>query len=641
MQAIRRSRKVQVIVAFVISALLVFDSVAFAQVIDRVSDQKTITSCAVLPFANRTNISDEKLPDKIASAVALAMEDSREFIVTSSYDLEREMEALGFTQPLSVTQLVDLGEDLRVDKVLTGTISDLSVDENTGRARCSIEMRMLDVKIGAYLDGAQVSIETEPIPGWSGQVSKAINNAFRQVAETAVTRMLASRIARGQVAAVTDVGEVNTDLGIGDGVVVGTELLVMRPRWQAELEKTVLRRVGKITLTEVQTNQSWATISEGAIPKTGDLLYRIYTPEAVVRTEEKKESVTKIVKGLSALALLVGIYSIGTGDTTGTASDVVGALEQAKMGADPTIVLAVHSSTTEAEDTEGWLIYRGENSPYFPPQPSHIIDMIQGKKLPSNRYSDNPNETRYVDGEEISFPYFGEEGEQEVATVTASYNHTPLIRGSQYYYGVRRIIQPLFPPGFNPPVGGEQATEPVQPSLEWDPEEAKVLADISQYTGPITYFTAPTLSNPEDGAPNQDVGNVRFVWQRSEGADTYRVELFGPTQPMGRGNVVWASEEIKASVGTTVMSATFDVADPQEGLSPDTTYYWRVGAYATGDPERPRNRELGTQGWLYSVMRSFHTATLPPGPLSADDDRPRTQRTFGWFGTLRHGSTGR
>lgn len=641
MQAIRRNRKIQAIVAFVITAMLMVNTVAFAQVADRFSDRQTITSCAVLPFANETDITDAKLPDKIASAVALAMEDSREFIVSSSFDLEREMDALGFTQPLSETQLIALGEALRVDKVLTGKITDLSVDEKTGRARCSAEMRMLDVKIGAYLDGAQVSIETEAIPGWSGQVSKAINNALRQAAEMAVERMLADRTRRGQVAVVTDVGEVNTNVGIGDGVVVGDEMLVMRPRWQADLEETVLRRVGVITLTDVQTNQSWARIKEGATPKTGDLLYQLYTPETVIKSQEKQRSVTKIVQGLAALALLVGIYNTGTGDTTATESDLAGWLEQATMGADPTVVLKVHSSTTEADDTEGWLIYRGQNNPYFPAQPSHIIDMIRGKKLPSDRYSDDPFRTEYIEGQEISFPYFGDEGEQEVATVTASYNHEALSAGQRYFYAVRRIIKPLFPPGFNPPTGTAQVEEPVQPSLEWDPEEAKVISDISEYIGPITFFTPPTLSEPEDNAPNQDVGNIRFVWQVSEGADTYRVELYGPNDRMGRGNVVWASPEMKASSGATTMSATFDVADPSLGLSPDTTYYWRVGAYASADDQRPKNRELDKQGWLYSEMRSFNTATLPPGPLSIDESRPKTDRTPGWFGTVRRGSTNR
>ncbi|MFO7947251.1 MAG: hypothetical protein R6V19_10575 [Armatimonadota bacterium] len=632
----------QITVALIALVVLFSFTVTFAQGTDRSIQQKTITSCAVLPFANETSIEDEKLPDKIASAVALALEDTREFIVTSSYDLERAMDSEGFMQPLSETQMIALGKTLRVDKIMTGKITELSIDKNSGRARCSIEMRMLDVEIGDYLDGAQITVQTQPIPQWSGQVTQALNNAFRQVAETGVQEMLAARVRRGQVQAVTDTGEVNTNLGIGDGVTVGSQFLVMRARWQSDLEKTVLRRVGKVVLSDVQTNQSWGNIMQGAIPRTGDLLYRLYKPKEVVRAEVKKKSVTKVVRALAAVGLLVGIYNTGTGDTTGTESDVVGYLEQAGMGEDPTVVLKVHSSTTEQEKTEGWLIYRAANNPYFPDTPHNLIDMIQGKKLPDNGYSDDPNlpaNQWYREDEEISFPYFGEEGEQEVASVTASYNHEPLQAGYAYYYAVRRIIQPLFPPGYNPPTNTEQAEEPVEPNIEWDPEEAKVLADVSKHTGPITYFTPPSLSEPDNEAPNQSVTNIRFVWQRTEGADVYRVELFAPNDPTGRLTPVWAHEK-RSSSGTTE-STTFDVADSSQGLDPDTTYYWRVGAKASGDPKAPNNRAIGKSGWLYSEMRSFHTVDMPPGVLGADTDAPRTERTPGFFGSVRRGSTGR
>ncbi|MFP3904195.1 MAG: hypothetical protein ACLFWB_08160, partial [Armatimonadota bacterium] len=303
--------------------------------------------------------------------------------------------------------------------------------------------------------------------------------------------------------------------------------------------------------------------------------------------------------------------------------------------------LKVHSSTTEAEETEGWLIYRAANSPYFPDTVHNLIDMIQGKTLPSDRYSDDPDlpgNEWYREDEEISFPYFGEEGEQEVATVTAAYNHEPLQAGQSYYYAVRRIIQPLFPPGYNPPVGAEQAEEPVEPFIEWDPEEAKVLSETSERAGPITYFTPPTLSSPQRDATGQDVANVRFTWEGTEGADVYRVELYGPHDSVGRNRPVWTSAEMTASDGTTVMSATFDVADPAQGLDPDTWYHWRVGAKAGGDPNPPTNREVGKTGWLYSNMRKFQTVKMPPGVLGADIDAPRTERTPGFFGSVRRGS---
>ncbi len=330
------------------------------------------------------------------------------------------------------------------------------------------------------------------------------------------------------------------------------------------------------------------------------------------------------------LAVLFGIILIiagcGGGDDNGDGSGgatqaITSGLSQAACGASPTVLLRVHTSNTERQGTQGWVIYRAADNPYFPPIPGNIIDVFPGRDLPSNTYSDDPYLRNYVEDAGFTYYYVDAEDLQE-ATVTAAYNHYPMTPGGRYYYCVRRIIQPLQPPGYNPPVVSQQVQpsgpvpsqqSPVVAELEVEVESGQPLSQVSNHFGPITFFVPPQLSSPLSGTANQSVTDVPFTWQPTTGADVYRVELFGPTDPQGRGNPYWVSDYIQGSAGSSAMSATFSVPHPASGLTPDTTYYWRVGARASGDISYPSNRDLGKVGWLYSYMRSFSTVSSPPG----------------------------
>lgn len=641
-QYMRKNSRCRRLVFVLIVAIVLPYSVSFSQVAPPMRGAK-VTSCAVLPFTNRTGHDDPLLPKKASAALTLALEDSEEFLVTSTLDLDRAMKATGVTLPASEAAQARLGVALRIDKILTGTIGELSVNARDGRARCSIEIKMFDVMTQAYLDGAMATATTAPIPGWSGDVTQVINEAMRAAAEMAVTNMFARRVQRGSVDIVTDQGDVNVSLGIGDGVVVGTEMLVMRPTWSADLEKVVFRRVGKIRIGEVLTNMAWARVIDGATPRTGDKIYRLYKGPVRQKKEQRSKSVKKTAQIIAAFGLLLGIYAIGSGSSTATSSHITGNLSQATGGADPTVILQVHSSNTELERTHGYVIYRAANNPYFPLSPITMIDVLQARRLPSDKYSDDPYLTEYIEDFEFTFTYLVEEGEEEDADVEASWNHVAMIPGAKYYYCVRRIIEPLRRAGYNPPIATAQEEEPVEPTLEIDVEGGEALSAASNHFGPITFFTPPQLSSPANGAPNQSVSNVRFTWQVTTGADLYKMELFGPNDPSGRADRYWESSELRAGAGLTVMSTSYNVADPAAGLTPDTTYYWRVGARTSGDVASPFNRNLNKAGWLYSAMREFHTAVLPPGPLSAgqDDGHKPATRKPGFFGSVKRGKVGR
>jgi hypothetical protein len=646
MQRVRRDSTVLKLVCILLSAILIPCGVSLAQGARGAAVTPTITSCAVLPLSNLTGHDDPMLPSMGAAAVSIALQESRELVVTSTTDLERETRALGIVLPASKSELVRLGTALRVDKVLTGKITELSVNSGNGQARCSLEISMLDVDVQEVLDGAIATVTTPAIPGWTGDVTKVVNDALRSASTNAVTQMLAKRIRRGHVDLITDKGEVNINLGIADGVEIGTELLVMRPTWSSDLERTLMRRVGTIVVGEVHAHMGWARVIDGSTPQTGDRVYKLHVPP--VRQKEIARSASRKKSGqlLAAAGILLGIYNAGTSSTSATPSELTGNLSQVGMGQPPTVVLKVHTSNTEMERTRGWVIYRAANNPYFPTQPMYIIDVIEGRKLPGGGYySDDPNARYAVDGGEFTFDYAGEEGEREDADVEFSYNHLPMVQGMRYYYVVRRIIEPLMPPGYNPPIATAQVDdfEPVdEPELTIDVEFGQALSDPSNHFGPITYYTVPQLVSPVNRAPNQLQTNIAFTWQVSEGADLYRVELYDERDPSGRGNPYWVSPELRVGAGQREMSYSFNVPSAADGLAASSTYYWRVGARASGDVTLPVCRDLQDRaGFLYSEMRQFQTVMGPPSPLQAGDDAKPAGRKPGFFGSVRRGSVGR
>lgn len=641
MHHVRRNSMVRKLSYMLIAAIVMSCGVAFGQGARGAAATRTVTSCAVLPLANLTGQEDPLLPTTAAAAISIALQESRELVVTSTTDLEREMRALGIVLPVSKAEQVRLGTALRVEKVLTGKVTELSVNSRTGQARCSLEITMLDVGVQENLDGAAVTVTTPPIPGWSGDLGNVVNDALRAAANSAVTQMLAKRVRRGHVDLITDRGEVNINLGIGDGVNVGSEFLVMRPTWSSDLERTIMRRIGTIVMGEVHAHMAWGRVVEGATPQTGDRVYKLHVPP--VRQKEIARSASRKNTGqiLAAVGILLGIYNAGTGATSATPSALTGNLSQATFGDPPTVVLQVQTSNTEIERTRGWVIYRAANNPYFPTQPVYIIDVIEGRKLPQNRYSDDPNAAYAVEGE-FTYDYPGEEGEREDADVEYSYNHWPMTIGSKYYYCVRRVIEPLMPPGFNPPIATQQVFEPIEePELTIDVEYGEPLSTPSNHLGPITYFTPPQLSSPAHGAPNQELTNVRFTWQVSEGADLYRVELYDYRDPFGRGNPYWVSPEMRVSAGQREMSYTFSAPSAGDGLIPASAYYWRVGARASGDAAKPICRDLGREGYLYSAMREFQTVMGPPAPVQSGEQTKPAGRKPGFFGSVRRGSVER
>lgn len=612
MQQLRRSTVSRAVSVILAAAMLIPQCLVY---VSGVSAQgQNVPAVAVIPFQDLTGKASGALLREATAATALALEDSKEYLVTSISDLDREMGALNLTPPLSQAQQLRLGERLHVEKVLVGSVGALAVDSRTGRARVELRLMMLDVSIGEYLDGATVSIETRSIPGFNGDIAHVTSEALREAAESAVGKMLSATVHRGTVELVDDQGNINVNLGTNDGLEVGSDLLVMRPTWQPDVEQVILRRVGTIRVSDIESNMAVAKSTEGSIPTTGDSIFRIYKPYTVIQAEHRSAKIKNTGKMLAGLLLLLGLAAVASGPTTTTPTGITSCqLTQQGPGQNPFVLLNFRTPSTAKDATHGFLVFRAANNPDFPAVAQYLVDMIQGY---TTTYTDDPTRNDETEDMELSFQYQDQtsEGDLTDGTVTASFIHAAMVAGSRYFYRIRRISDPLAAPGSNPPIGTSQTT--VEPNIEPDPDWS-IITDASTSGGPVTYFTVPLQSAPANGAQNLATDGITFSWQTVTGANEYIVEIFAATDPDGRGNSILQSAILR-STGATIMSATINGP-----FSATTTYYWRVGARQSSDPAKPYNQLTGKSGWLYSTMRSFATTVTPPTPPGSSTAQPR------------------
>ena len=634
MQQLRRNHVSRVVSYVLIAALLATQGLICLPAQAQVG--QNVPAVTVVPFQDETGQAGPANMREATAAAALSLEDSREYVVTSTTDLDRELQALRMQPPLSTPEQIRLGQRLHADKVLVGRLAALQVDSKSGRARVELHLMLLDVGIGEYLDGAISSIETKAIPGFNGDVTSVVHEALRQAADAAVTSMLSTTVRRGSVDLVDDLGNININLGSDDGIGVGSDLLVMRPVWQPDVEQVILRRVGVIRVADLESNLSVARVVEGSVPSTGDRVFRIYKPISAQKVEARGRSIKKGLELVAAVGLLFGLFAVATGGTTASPSRLSCALAQDGNGSVPDILLTIDTSQIAEQKTHGWLIYRSNGSSVSA-IPGNLIDVFRGSgDLPF--YDDDPAvRNAQTSPSNMTFTFVKGDGEV-TATLTATYNHPALVAGSKYYYRVQRFMEPLQNPGANAPIAALQIVPPnPNPTLTVTPPEA--LSDASAPCGQVTYFLPPRQLIPGD-YPAIDAQSrptdladpsSNFDWAPTTGANDYIVQLFPATDPDGLGSPIRQSEVVRS---TSAANLTKNLSGGS--LDGDTYYFWRVGARLSTDPTFPIFKPTGVSAWLYSTMRKFKTVYMPPAQVGGVTPRVPTGHAGPWGSSRGH-----
>ncbi len=616
-------------------AVLSFPAVAEAQAQPVVESASVI----VLPILDRDGATDTVISGKMTDALALALEDSREFIVTSKRDLERELTALELQPPLSVVEQLRLGKRLQVDKIASGQIMALEVNQNNGQVTIGLSVALLDVATGEYLNGTMTTTVTKPIPGWEGEETQVVNSAIREVAHDAVQNILVNRIPEGFITSVNALGAATVNLGQDDRLQSGMEMVLFRPVWQRDLREIIMVKVGRYSVADVSARTAQLTpLGEGRA-RVGDRAYKLYSGPERVRVQRRARNNQKTLTTVMALAALFGVVAVASGPaTTDGPVGVNSHLFQQAPGDEAVIRVHVPSRNIPLRDQIfAWLFFRSDGQQNFSLSADRLVGIVTEATLPNGVWDDNAAFAGPFD-DTYDFSYITPEGDEEDGSVEYVFYHWPLQPGHTYYHRVQRVIEPPSRAGSGSPI----ATSALRPQqITIDPQELTVdpqdaLSDGSTPTAGVTYFTPVVLQAPENGASNQSTSSITFTWNSTVGANEYILQVFPEDDPDGRRNPDYQVQMRQDTTG--VMFQTIN-----QNFLPNSRFYWRVGARRSGEAQ-PEVGRLGQTGWLFSEIRTFTTAAAPPPPPGTSSAGFRSGPGglyTATFGTPRYGRPGR
>lgn len=561
-----------------------------------------VTSAVVVPIEISRDLDGPLLVQKATAAVYLALEESGEFRVIAESELQRELEELSLQAPLSPPEQLRIGKRLQADKVVSGTLHELTVNRHTGQCQVRLELKSLDIKAGAVLNGAIVTIQTKLIPGWEGDDVRVVNEGLREATEAAVAAMLRTRVPRGNVDLVDDRGVVTLNIGRNVGIYRGMQMLVKRGDWRPDLEISVMRDIGVIEVDAAYARLSTAHTISGQTPRTRDKVYALYTAPEIVREQQHRKRVTSSLRLAAAFLFGLGLWSIGSSHGPTKAPDADVHLYQSRPGAQPFVRVNVHRGLVpDPERTHDWLFFRGQSAG-FPAEVdnrNYLVGAVRGGRL--DFFEDTP-ERQVALAFTDTFQFIDRDGSEVDANVDITYNHLELIAGRTYYYKVRRIVDPL---RVRIPIA-QQQEELEDVAFAVDPPDA--LSDAGGPFGPVTYFQPAILSLPPSGSTTVNPADVTFEWQPSTGAREYRVFVYD--NPNLNEPAVYQGPVIPWT-GQSVMR--YRVTDFT--FSGNQVYYWVVGSRVAGEPA-PQVRVAGRDkaGWVLSDIYNFQTVSGPPPP---------------------------
>ncbi len=603
---------------------------------------------AVLPFENLSRYGTEELGQRAADAVAMTLKRSREVLVVKQDEVQSALRSLNFSLPLrSKEQLQLLGQTLEVDGVLVGRVVKCKVDQPRGRALVELQMEMLDVVTGEYLNGAWVERQTPEKPGYTGTEDTLVTDAVNLAAQDAVDQMMALKVRTGSVMQVDLTGDVMIDIGRDKGMSEGREMVLMRPEWVPEREKMVFRKLGKVRITEAGARSSICRAEPGTpLPRTTDRVVAIYQMPGKRVAVAKKKSMKQIVRSVLALGLLWGVISIASsGNPQSSPNAFQPRLVQQRPG-DLTAIRVTWpvSSIPDVSRVLGYVIYRSHGTsiglgqypattPEFNPTPENIVQVVQGGER--TVWDDAPTSipapytTQTV---ELTKTIVDLSGNEQDLSFSATWTVIPVVEGETYFYRVARVAEHFAGPTGNIPgttTGGttsgtttstsrgmlmarqQQQQDQQEQTYEFEiSDDGGLLSAPSDPLGPVTYILPPMPQDPANGADNQEADRVRFVWEPAAGANEYRVEVF--TNPNTTGTPIFASPT-QVVTNPAQQAVSFDWVGAN--LQGQQTYYWRVGARRSGE-RLPLLLSTNSEGWIYSPIYSFRTAEVPPPPPS-------------------------
>ena len=380
--------------------------------------QTTQETVVVLDFAASPGL-DPLLGRKAADGLAVELQRSGDFEVVPRARVEEVVaQRAGLQPPFNDTAQILLAQAVNARSIFSGRV--VAVNVRNGReASVVIEARQLDAATGDFINGTQVS-ETSEQKLQSVANEILIDEALNKAVFSAVRQMRQTSLPQGNVLNTTT-EDVELSIGSARGVARGQKYSVLRDVFNQAKRITERTKIGEVTITRVESDQSVARLTAGGQQGvlTGDRVRRIFVPgsypvsPASFSSDGRSSSpvtsppVTRVggdrggggvggfvqksgrgLLGLVGLGLLVGIAGFGGGGSGQGAPDIARQPQEANPeGTYPRATFRFTSgidgiSTSidraQQEAVVAYLVFRG-TSPAFSPDVRNLQEVIDAR----------------------------------------------------------------------------------------------------------------------------------------------------------------------------------------------------------------------------------------------------------------------
>jgi hypothetical protein len=590
----------------------------------------------IIDFANKSGIGGDALGRFATDAVAVEMASSARFEVLKRDEVIRTANDLGYRAPYDQAQLTKIATTLGANAVVTGEIAYVKPESKKGADKtvsAGLLVRVLDTSSGELLNGAaQIGVSMAK-PGLSDTETLA-QEAVGKAAVQSVRMILANTLPEGIVLNTvgSDTVQVLINRGSRDGVTEGMNFLVLRDH----------QRVGKIRTTRVFPTDSEAAIVDNyqGIRPTDTVRAVFPMPffdtHNVVHNSSRRSGGSSIATvGKVLLIVLLGAVIATTLKGGGSVTGVTA--EADLQNAAPVVQLHWRDNLFGGQTLE-YHIWRQPDNPFnFSGTPSAVVQT-------AHQYTDRPTPFFFFDGlRSFLQPGIGagtgssnnnggnNGGNTAPSVVPAAGSGVGFVIGRTYTYQLTAVVrtQAINTNNQNGGGGGQGGNTLIFQDVETDTVASQ----------PATPINAPLLNGPQDLASSVDLSAANFTFLSRPGADTFVVEVSTDRTFMNRNAIVQLplvfstapnSEGVTQSLPAAVdlrnnailkKDPTFANFVNRVPGAARPTLFWRVGARNNADRPGPvhwitRNPkdEDRTFRFIYSTVRSFSPADLPPNP---------------------------
>lgn len=566
--------------------------------------------------------------------------------IVSQETIQRVITQLGVDSPPSqLTNLLRVGQEARVTKIVTGDIVDYRVVNVDGGKQAQLSMRVVvyDVASGLPVNGSAVKGESTIRPS-STDDATLINDAIRQASSVAVREISSQKLPRATVLnTLTNRASINQ--GARSGFKDGQVVIVKRGREQVATAKVVDVQPDSATIVVERS-------TKGIRP--GDTAEAIFTVPSLlpgftaagepnVKRSRPSGNSSGLVSALLVLGLLAVLLGGGNSGGNNPAANVT-----AEAYMDPTIGLndaAIRirwtvNAFSNGRDKVAWQVWRSDVSD----APVAVVDGTASSYI-----------TRSSDTGTFAWTS-GQSGGSVRCITDIGANEglvRPIVAGVPYQFAVELVqaVDSLNDPnqggsgtnntgtnntgtnntgtnntgtnntgtnntGTNNTGTNNTGTTAGTTAGTTSTIVCYTISDRQNANGLATGLIRPTLSSPADNA--QLTGNQTFTFVVN-GSPLFATSLeavleLSSTRDFRQGTIFTVARKQSRNGVDTFPSVDVNGSNIPGFIRSATEVYWRVGVRNTADRPGPRPERNGWGNYVYSTVRAYRPPVGPPPP---------------------------